>query len=268
MSSTRGNLHLKLGAVKCLFSSRLPVSSTAALQFTNRHFKLIRTFQQRRFLALCSNTRASVFHTRTPSPFQLNPSYSSHQRTLTSPVKNTATHTYSTDSEQANSQSGVGSVSSVVGDFELVYTAPLKGAIRAVKLFSLTTAAAALVGGPVLVCMGNPSVPLSGRVIMSTLVMLVGISTTALLHWLIKGYVIRMHYNRNTNMIRLHTLSVIGRKKYHEFELSEAKPPSATAFSSFQARDKSYFIHAEVFKDEKLASSLLGVYADIERTQM
>lgn len=69
----------------------------------------------------------------------------------------------------------------------MVYRAPLKGAVRAIKVFSLTTAVAAFFGGPTLVWMGNPSVPLVGRVMMSTLVMLVGLGTTGLLHWLVKG---------------------------------------------------------------------------------
>ena len=70
---------------------------------------------------------------------------------------------------------------------ELVYTAPLKGAIRAIKIFSLTTAVATFFGGPVLVLFGNPSVPLVARVMMSSMVMLVGLGTTAILHWLVKG---------------------------------------------------------------------------------
>ncbi len=77
--------------------------------------------------------------------------------------------------------------SSTSSDNEVVYVAPLRGAVRAVKVFSLSTAVAAFFGGPVLVWLGNPSVPLAGRVIMSSLVMLVGLGTTGVLHWLVKG---------------------------------------------------------------------------------
>lgn len=153
--------------------------------------------------------------------------------------------------------------------FHLVYTAPLKGAVRAIKVFSLATATAAVFGGPVLIWLGNPSVPLSGRVIMSSLVMLVGISTTALLHWLVKGYVIQMYFDEETKTVKLYTLSVFGRKKLHQFNISEAGPPSsATAFSSFQACGKSYFLHAEVFKDRKVLSGLLGAYTELETSDM
>ncbi len=258
----------KLNAVKCLLSRSLLLSSTAAQGFTiNLQARHLTNCSQQMLVPLCSRTHTSVFCTRTASLLQHDYCYDSYQRTLT---RTRMMRRYSTESEQntPHTSSQSPESTSVEGEFELVYTAPLKGAVRAIKLFSLSTAAAAMVGGPVLVCMGNPSVPLLGRVIMSTLVMLVGASTTALLHWLIKGYVIRMYYNKNTNMIQLYTLSLIGRKKYYEFDLSEAKPPSATAFSSFEARGKGYFVHGEVFKNEKLLSSLLGVYADIERTDM
>ena len=72
-------------------------------------------------------------------------------------------------------------------DKEVVYEAPLKGAVRAVKVFSLTTALGSFFGGPILLWFGNPSVPLAGRAIMTSLVMLVGLGTTAILHWLVKG---------------------------------------------------------------------------------
>lgn len=77
--------------------------------------------------------------------------------------------------------------SSPPSDKEVVYVAPLKGAVRAIKVFSLTTALASFFGGPILVWLGNLTVPLAGRVIMTSLVMLVGLGTTALLHWLVKG---------------------------------------------------------------------------------
>ena len=70
---------------------------------------------------------------------------------------------------------------------ELVYTAPLKGAVRAVKMFSLSTAVLTFIGVPVLVFWGKASVPLVARVFMSSILMLTGLGTTALLHWIVKG---------------------------------------------------------------------------------
>lgn len=70
---------------------------------------------------------------------------------------------------------------------EIVYKAPLKGAVRAVKIFSLATAVASVCGGPVLVWLGNPSVPVIARVMITSVVVLVGLGTTAILHWMVKG---------------------------------------------------------------------------------
>ena len=147
------------------------------------------------------------------------------------------------------------------GEFRVVYTAPLKGAVKAVKVFSLTTAVLALLGSPILVWMGNPSVPVAGRIAISTVVVLAGVSTTALLHWLVKGYIMQLHYNDKSQMAAAYTLSVLGRQRRNEFHISDARPPtSMTGFSTFQAKSKSYFMHTEVFEDKKLLSALLGAY--------
>ena len=144
-------------------------------------------------------------------------------------------------------------------EFQLIYTAPLKGAMRAIKIFSLCTAVAALVGSPVLVWFGNQSVPAAARVAISSIVMLAGLSTTAILHWLLRGYILRLHYHRNSQVVAVDTLSVLARKKRMEFHISEVKPPPSTiGFHTFQANGKSFFLHTEVFEDKKLLSALLS----------
>lgn len=154
-------------------------------------------------------------------------------------------------------------------DFELVYKGPLRAAIRAVKIFSLTTCAAAVVGGPILVLMGNPSVPLVGRVLMTSLVMTVGISTTLILHWLMKGYVIEMYFDPKSERLRVHTLTMLAGKRCHTFHLSEAGPPeSITAFSTFRAQGKSYFMHTEVMENKDLLGKILGPYSALENGEL
>ena len=75
----------------------------------------------------------------------------------------------------------------------------------------------------------------------------------------------RMEYNRSTGDMSVYTLSVISTLKKHSFPISEAGPPSkSTAFSTFQARGKSFFMHTEVFKDKDLLSKLLGAYSVFE----
>ena len=155
------------------------------------------------------------------------------------------------------------------GEFELVYRGPLRSAVRAVKVFSLTTCAIALVGGPFLVMMGNPSVPLVGRVLMTSFVMLIGISTTLILHWLMKGYVIKMYYDPKSEHLRVYTLTMFAGKRGHTFHLSEAGPPeSLAAFSTFQAQGKSYFMHTEVWDNKELLGKILGAHMALENSEL
>ena len=145
------------------------------------------------------------------------------------------------------------------GQFKLVYTAPFRGAIRAVKIFSLTTAAAAAIGGPVCVWFGNPSVPMVARVGISFIVMLAGLSTTAILHWMVKGYVMRLYYNETSQTVMTDLLTVFARRKQETFHISESgPPPQGIGFHTFKAKQRSYFLHTELFQDKKLLSALLG----------
>lgn len=152
-----------------------------------------------------------------------------------------------------------------VEGFKKIYTGPLKGAVRAIKVFSLCTCVAAVVSAPIFIWLGKASVPLMGRILMTSLVTTFGVGTTGLLHWLLKGYVLQLHYNAQTQIVRVQTLSVIGRKKMTEFHISESgPPPKVSGFSSFQAKGKSYFLHTDVFKDKNLLSGLLGSFMGLE----
>ena len=149
------------------------------------------------------------------------------------------------------------------GGFQLVYTGPLKGAVKALKVFSLTTAVLASSGGPVLVWLGKESVPVAARLAISFLVILVSLSTTAILHWLLKGYITHLYYQPTTQRVAAHTLSLLARRARSEFVTYEMKPPSGLAgFSTFQARGKSYFMHTDVFPDKHTLSELLDSKKD------
>ena len=142
-------------------------------------------------------------------------------------------------------------------EFKLVYTGPLKGAVRALKIFSLSTAVLASCGGPILVWLGKESVPVPARVALCSLVLLVGLSTTALLHWLLKGYITHFYYQPDTERVAAHTLSLLARRVRNEFGVGEMRLPTGLAgFSTFQAQGKSYFMHTEVFPDKELLSTL------------
>lgn len=157
----------------------------------------------------------------------------------------------------------------VGGNFELVYKGPLRSAVRAVKVFSLSTCAIALAGGPILVMLGNPTVPLIGRILMTSVVMMVGVSTTLILHWLMKGYVIEMYFDPKSEQLRVYTLTMLAGRQCHTFHLREAGPPeSLTAFSTFQAQGKSYFMHTDVMENKALLGKILGPYMALENSEL
>lgn len=150
-----------------------------------------------------------------------------------------------------------------IGEFKLVYTGPLKGAVKALKIFSLSTAVLAASGGPVLVWLGNESVPVAARVALCSLVLVVGLSTTALLHWLLKGYITHLYYHPETQHVAAHTLSLLARRVRNEFKVSDIRPPKGlSGFSTFQVQEKAYFMHTEAFPDQHLLTALLSSQKD------
>lgn len=197
-----------------------------------------------------------------PSRFYSHPSFSS--RPFASSVniplphaeKSRQVYSYTHSTTERHS---VTDAKAAAGEFKLVYTGPFKGAVRALKVFSLATAVLASVGGPVLVWLGDESVPLAGRVTLSSLVMFVSISTTAILHWLLKGYVIHLYYNLQAQRLATYTLSLLARKTRNEFDITDIRPPAGLAgFNTFQALGKSYFMHTDIFPDKQMLSQMLN----------
>ena len=143
----------------------------------------------------------------------------------------------------------------------LVYTAPLASAVKAVKAFSLTTALIASVGSPILIFYGNPSMSLLGRVVVTSFVTLLGISTTLILHWFVRTYVTKLYFDKSTGMVAVERYSMFLKRRVAQFHISEAGPPnSVTSFSTFQANGVGYFLHSEVFEDRQLLSQLVGSF--------
>ena len=151
-------------------------------------------------------------------------------------------------------------------DFKLVYEGPLKQAVKAIKIFSVSTSFCVVMGTPVLVLLGNPGVPLIGRVAISSIVVLIGLTTTFVLHWFTKSYVTRMWHSSEKDHLVVHTLSLLARTKQKEFAVVEAGPPGNVAsFATFKAGGDRFFLHTEVFEDKNLLSRILGAYAEFEK---
>lgn len=140
-----------------------------------------------------------------------------------------------------------------------VYTGPLANTVRILKWFSVTTAALTVSFSPILVFLGNPSTPMLARATLSVVVLTVGVSTTLLLHWFMKGYVSRLYYEKESGQVKAITYDMIGREKETTFHLSQATPPFGVAtLSTFQAKGQAYFLHADLFDDVQLLQQLAG----------
>ena len=208
-----------------------------------------------RYGALLLHPRLRLFSVAAAQP--MNPLWPCRRHACQSCAS--AMHTSSSGNHSTSESRGPSIDSAVTaGKFELVYTGPLNGAVKALKIFSLTTAILATTGGPVLVWLGNESVPLAARIALSSLVMFVGLSTTAILHWLLKGYIFHLRYNAEEQRVAAYTLSVLVRRTRNEFSVEEIRPPTGLAgFSTFQALGKSFFMHTEAFPDRLMLSQLL-----------
>ena len=138
-------------------------------------------------------------------------------------------------------------------DRQLVYEGPLSRSVQHVKVFSLSTALATIVGTPILMIYGKESVPLVGKLAIATTILLAGTTTTFILHWITKVYVHKMFYNVATETFIVETMSMLARRKEAEFKLNEirlAKEP--TSFATFQARGKKYFLHTDLLEAQQV----------------
>ena len=145
------------------------------------------------------------------------------------------------------------STGSIIGDRQLVYEGPLSRSVQLVKVFSLSTALATVVATPILMIYGKQSVPVIGKMAIGATILIAGTSTTFLLHWMTKVYVHKMFYNAMTETFVVETMSMLARRKETEFKLNEIKlAKEPTAFTTFQAQGKKYFLHTDLLEAQQV----------------
>ena len=143
--------------------------------------------------------------------------------------------------------------------FDLVYRGPISGAVRAIKVFSLSTCGATITGLPVLIFLGKLSVV--GKLALACVLGPVGLGTTFLLHLFVRGYVTSMWYNRTDDVVRVYTLSLLASNVVSEFRLEEVDSVEhVSVLSSFTVNGRGFFIHPEVVNDAKLLEKLLRLH--------
>lgn len=138
-------------------------------------------------------------------------------------------------------------------DYRLVYEGPLSNTVKYIKTFSLATCIASLIGTPILVIYGKDKVPKAGKIAVGATVLLMGTSTTFILHWFTRVYVHRMYYNPMKSYFAVETMNIVARKRTAYFPVDHIQYPLAErAFSTFSAEGKKYFLHMEL-KEAELA---------------
>lgn len=138
-------------------------------------------------------------------------------------------------------------------NWNLVYEGPLSKSVKYVKGFSLTTAAAAIAGSPILVYFGKQSVPLVGKLAIAGLLCIIGSSTTVFLHWFSKAYVHKMYYDQTRQVFSAETSTFLGRLQRTDFEVKDIIfPEEEGAFSTFEAKGKKFFLHQEMVEAQQV----------------
>ena len=139
------------------------------------------------------------------------------------------------------------------GSWKVVYEGPLSRAVKRVKLFSLSTAAASMVGCPVLVFFGKQSVPFVGKLAIAGLLGIVGTATTLFLHGFTRSYVHKAYFHLEEQKFAVETLSLFARLKRTEFHVDDvAIPEMGKMFSTFEAAGRRYFIHEELIEAQQI----------------
>ncbi|KAI9906933.1 hypothetical protein PsorP6_004161 [Peronosclerospora sorghi] len=152
-----------------------------------------------------------------------------------------------------------------------VYSAPMSRAVRIMKAVSVTSCTLTTIGMPVLCVISEQDTSTIGKWAMCGTIMLFGLGTTSLFHYLFKPYVIRMWLSTPSRdefkqdavddpIVTVETVTLFARLMQSSFRLSEVLPPSQKMHPmvSFQAHDRHYFIHPEAFEDQKLLTKLVG----------
>ncbi|TDH65043.1 uncharacterized protein CCR75_002126 [Bremia lactucae] len=153
---------------------------------------------------------------------------------------------------------------------ELVYQAPMTRAVRLMKAVSVTSCTLTSLGMPILCIISPQDTSMLAKWAMCGTIMLFGLGTTSLFHFLFQPYVMRMwlvgpatDYHGATSAestMTVETVTLFAQLQQHSFRLSDVSPPTQAMHPmvSFQACGRHYFIHPESFEDRKLLSHLVG----------
>ncbi|XP_005663081.2 transmembrane protein 70, mitochondrial isoform X2 [Sus scrofa] len=145
-------------------------------------------------------------------------------------------------------------------DGRLIYTGNLARTVFGVKCFSYSTSVISLVFLPYIFAQNNMlfgNLPL--QILFYGIIGSFTVITPALLHFLTKGYVIRLYHEATTDTYKAITYSVVLSEKSTVFHQNDVKVPNSThVFTTFYAKTKSLLVNPALFPNPKDYDHLMG----------
>ena len=108
-----------------------------------------------------------------------------------------------------------------------VYVGPFGGALKRVKILSVSSLVATTSSLPVMVYMQG-SAQFSGRIGAVMTVGFFSLFTTSMLHWFSSPYICRLTTFQGKEEVEVETCSLLGRKKHRKFALGDVRAPEGS----------------------------------------
>lgn len=145
-------------------------------------------------------------------------------------------------------------------DGRLIYTGNLARTVFGVKCFSYSTSVISLAFLPYIFAQNNMvfgSLPL--QILFYGIIGSFTVITPVLLHFVTKGYVIRLYHEATTDIYKAITYNVVLSETSTVFHQSDVKiPNSAHVFTTFYAKTKSLLVNPSLFPNPKDYDHLMG----------
>ena len=135
------------------------------------------------------------------------------------------------------------------GGVETIYRGPLGRPIRAVKVFSVSSAVITAIGSPALALLASEHLPIGAGVAMATGAVSISLFTTSLLYWFTKPYVVSLGIDpKDQDLLHITTLSLLGRPAKSIVHVDDVSKELKRPFASFHVPSSGshYFLHAGV----------------------
>ncbi|XP_040850177.1 transmembrane protein 70, mitochondrial isoform X3 [Ochotona curzoniae] len=144
-------------------------------------------------------------------------------------------------------------------DGRLIYTGNLARAVFGVKCFSYSTSVISLAFLPYIFAQSNLFGSLPLQVLFYGIVGSFTLITPALLHFVTKGYVVRLYHEATTDTYRAVTYNVVLSETSTVFQQSDVEiPNSAHVFTTFYAKGKSLLVNPMLFPNPEDYNHLMG----------